>query len=101
MTKPIAKTAPAHLSEEARKWWQRIMRDYAIADPGGLLTLQTGLEAFDRLRSAQAQIAKDGQTVEDRFGQQKPHPLLAAERDARSQLLMSLRALNLDMEGGA
>ncbi len=34
----------------------------------------------------------------DRFVQRKPHPLLAAERDARAQMLAALKALNLDLE---
>jgi glutathione S-transferase len=34
----------------------------------------------------------------DRFGQPKPHPLLATERDARAQFLAALKALNLDLE---
>jgi hypothetical protein len=34
----------------------------------------------------------------DRFDVMKPHPLLAAERDARSQFLQGLKSLNLDLE---
>src|SRR5687768_16646756 len=90
--------APSHLSDEARRWWRELMNEYAINDPAGLLLLQTGMEAFDRMKAAQAEIAKDGQTVRDRFGQAKPHPLLATERDARSQLFAALKSLNLDLE---
>ena len=56
------------------------------------------MEAFDRMKLAAAEIARDGQTIIDRFEQPKPHPLLATERDSRSQLLMALKSLNLDLE---
>lgn len=51
-----------------------------------------------RLRLAQEAIQRDGMTILDRFGQRKAHPLLPAERDARSQMLAALKALNLDVE---
>jgi P27 family predicted phage terminase small subunit len=93
-----AKTAPKGLSTEAKAWWKRLRTEYEIEDDAGLLLLQTGLEAFDRMRLAQAAIARDGMTILDRFDQRKPHPLLPAERDARAQMLAALRALNLDVE---
>jgi P27 family predicted phage terminase small subunit len=85
-------------STAAKTWWKRLASEYAIHDDAGLLLLQTGLEAFDRMRLAQEAIERDGMTVFDRFGQRKAHPLLPAERDARAQMLAALRALNLDVE---
>lgn len=92
------KKPPEHLSEEARSWWRKLAREYGIVDQAGLLLLETGLEAFDRLRDCQRVIASDGPTFIDKAQQPKPHPLLAAERDARSQLLAALKALNFDLE---
>lgn len=92
------KSPPRGLSTEAKAWWKRLASEYGIEDDAGLLLLQTGLEAFDRMRIAQAAISRDGMTVLDRFGQRKAHPLLPAERDARAQMLAALRALNLDVE---
>lgn len=89
---------PKHLSAEARRWWRAIMDDYEIDDPGGLLLLQTAMEAFDRMRSAQRAVEVEGATQEDRFGQLKPHPMLTTERDARSQMILALKGLNLDLE---
>jgi P27 family predicted phage terminase small subunit len=89
---------PAHLSREARKIWRDIVSEYGINDTGGLAILKTGLEAYDRAAGARKAIDRDGLTVNDRFGTPKPHPLLAAERDARAQFLASLKALNLDIE---
>jgi P27 family predicted phage terminase small subunit len=90
--------APGHLSDEARQWWRELQKEYAIIDAAGLLLLQTGMEAHDRMKAAAADIERDGQMVADRFGQMKPHPLLATERDARAQLIAALKALNLDLE---
>jgi phage terminase small subunit len=74
------------------------MAEYSIEDDAGKLLLQTALESFDRMRNCQAAIRRDGEMVKDRFEQMKPHPLLAAERDARSQMLAALKQLNLDIE---
>jgi hypothetical protein len=41
---------------------------------------------------------RDGLTSSDRYGQRRPHPALAAARDARSQALQALRSLHLDVE---
>jgi P27 family predicted phage terminase small subunit len=90
--------APKTLSTEAKGWWKKIQAEYAIDDEAGQLLLQTALESFDRMRSCQKTIEAEGQTVLDRFEQAKAHPLLAAERDARSQMLQALKQLNLDLE---
>ena len=91
-------TAPKHLSTEARSWWDRLLTEYGITDDAGLLLLQTALESFDRMRGCQEAVTRDGAMIKDRFDQLKPHPLLATERDARAQMLSSLKALNLDLE---
>ncbi|RIK45852.1 MAG: hypothetical protein DCC58_05080 [Chloroflexi bacterium] len=89
---------PKHLSAEARRWWRRLVSEYDITDEAGLLLLLAALEAFDRMRDAQAEIGRDGIVTLDRFGQRKPHPACVIERDARAQMLAALRALNLDLE---
>ena len=94
----MAKQIPKHLSEEAQQWWSAIVSEYSVDDEAGKLLLQTALESFDRMKAAARRINQDGEAVEDRFGQVKPHPLLTAERDARSQMLAALKQLNLDME---
>ena len=56
------------------------------------------MEVFDRMRSAQGQIAKDGTTSTDRFGQLKAHPLLPTERDSRAPMLQALKLLHFEIE---
>jgi P27 family predicted phage terminase small subunit len=90
--------APASLSVEARRWWKKLVSEYDIVDAAGLLLLGTALEAFDRMRDAQATLERDGATLSDRFGQVKAHPATVTERDSRAAMLAGLRALNLDLE---
>jgi P27 family predicted phage terminase small subunit len=90
--------APSTLSPEAQRWWRKLSDEYAIDDEDGKLLLQTALEAFDRMRGAQAEIAEAGTTYLDRFKQPKSHPSLQIERDARNQFIQALRQLNLDLE---
>ena len=89
---------PAGLSDESRKWFKKIATEYQIDDSGGLLLLGTLCETIDRLRKAQAIIEAEGETIIDRFGQVKAHPLLAIENNARIGLLACIRQLNLDLE---
>lgn len=90
--------APSHLSDDAKRIWRDLQKEYAIVDAAGLLILQTACEAHDRMKAAAADIANDGQMVADRFGQMKPHSLLPVERDARAAMLAALKQLNLDLE---
>lgn len=47
---------------------------------------------------ANALIKQHGIVIADRFGQLRPNPACTVERDSRSAMLSSLRALNLDLE---
>ena len=89
---------PKGLSREACQWWRRLTAEYDIGDDAGRLILATALEAFDRMRQAQAVLATDGLSIKDRFNQVKAHPLCVVERDSRAQMLAALKALNLDIE---
>lgn len=90
---------PKHLSAEAAEWWRRTVQEYTFApgDPG-LLLLLSALEAFDRMREAQRQLARDGITTTDRFGQVRQHPATMIERDARTAMARLIRQLGLDLE---
>ena len=89
---------PSHLSPEAKRWWRAIFREYSVDDEAGRLLMQTAMEAFDRMRQAQAAIAAEGPAVQDRYGQYREHPCCAVERDSRGQMLTALKAMNLDVE---
>lgn len=87
--------APRHLDAPERRLWRDIGADFAAWDAASLATLRSALEAHQRMRQARESIDADGATFRDRFGQLRPHPLIAAERDARSAFLALLRALRL------
>lgn len=97
MKKPALPKPPAHLSVEARKLWSALVLEYVIDDAGSLALLLAVCESRDRAESCRRAIATEGQTIVDRFGQRKPHPLLPVERDARSAMVTALKALRLPM----
>jgi P27 family predicted phage terminase small subunit len=88
---------PAHLSAEAKGWWKKLVAEWAL-DDAALMILESALESFDRMRQAQADIAKNGLVATDRFGQRKPNPACVIERDAKAAMSRDLKALNLDLE---
>jgi P27 family predicted phage terminase small subunit len=92
------KKAPKHLSKEGQTLWNKLLNEYSIEDEAGLLILQTAMEAFDRMREAQAIIKVEGLLLPDRFAQMKAHPLTITERDSRSAMMQALKSLNLDLE---
>ena len=96
--KPKIPTAPRHLNKESRQLWRQILTQWTIEDSASLAVLRVGLEAYDRAQRCRQQIDAEGETVKDRFDQVKPHPLLSAERDARSAFLAGIKALRLDIE---
>lgn len=98
--KPGAKVprTPKHLEAFERRMWREWTAAHQFGDEASLALLRTTLEAHQRSRHCREQIDRDGEAMKDRFGQLKPHPLLAAERDARSAFFAGMKSLNLDME---
>lgn len=94
-------TTPSHLSTAAQQLWTRLRREYELDDAAAEVLLLSALEARDRAAEARERIDKEGLTVEDRFGQAKPHPLLAVERDSKSTMHAALRQLHLGPESVA
>lgn len=88
---------PKALSAEGRRWWQAIRDEYDVRDSAGLLLLQTAAEQFERMRAEERVIDREGSVLADRFGQKKQHPAVLNARDARTQMLQCLKALNLDV----
>lgn len=86
---------PKHLTAPAKAMWKRLLEGYELDDAAGLTLLQAACEAFDRAEQARKAIEADGAILKDRFGQLKPHPAVAIERDARGQLIGAIRALKL------
>ena len=88
--------APKHLSEEAKKFWQSIARDFAL-ESHHVKLLNGACECLDRAEARQA-IEQDGPFFRTRYGEIRPHPGLAVERDQKALLARLLRGLNLDVD---
>jgi P27 family predicted phage terminase small subunit len=95
---PKPPRCPSHLSKEARTWWKRLCAKYDLTAEPAQLLLATALEAFMRMRDAQAAISRDGLVLKDADGKVKNHPAATVERDARSQFVQTMKALNLAAE---
>jgi P27 family predicted phage terminase small subunit len=95
--KPKDDGTPASLSKEAQALWKKYRAEFDLSDVHGQNLLLVALEAFDRMRGAQAEIAKQGVSYIDRTGAPKANPVAMVERDARNAMVAALRALNLDV----
>src|SRR5262245_3855667 len=95
-TKTKKLPAPGHLAAIERGMWNDLTAEYRFDDAASKALLTTALEAHQRARQCREAIDRDGATFVDRFNQIRVHPLLAAERDARSAFLTAMRALSLD-----
>ncbi|MGI8595084.1 MAG: P27 family phage terminase small subunit [Solirubrobacteraceae bacterium] len=86
--------ALAHLSELSVAWLRELEAAYDLAPHERKLALSAA-EALDRSREARERLEKDGVLLADRFGQLKPHPAVAIERDSRAQFTRIISALRL------
>jgi phage terminase small subunit len=86
------------LSATARKLRQDFLDHWEVADPAGIAMLEEMCACFDRLQAAKRLLSKHGQTVTDRFGQEKVSPWFLMVRDETQTFLRLSKALNLEVE---
>ncbi len=96
MTPPIR--PPSHLSKPSKALYIDVMGSYLL-EPHHVALLVKALEARDRADQARAEIGRGPLMVTSRLGEQKPHPLLTVERDARAQFGTLMKQLGLDIDG--
>ncbi len=90
---------PAHLSDEARAMWRRVVSEYELDASAHLPILQIALEAWDRLQQARAEIAEGGLTfTNEQTGMQHPAPALRIERDSMQAFRLAWKQLGLEAE---
>jgi phage terminase small subunit len=89
---------PRALDNHGRSLWDRIQREYAIVDAGGLELLLLACEGIDRVWALRQEIARDGAVIRLRNGAVKEHPALKAEIAAMSFVTRTLARLGLDVE---
>ncbi len=88
--------APAHLSPEAARWWSSVVAGWDL-DAHHLHLLTAAAEQLDVRAVASEAVGKDGAVVKDRWGQSKPHPGCAIQRDAALTFARLVRELGLDL----
>ena len=89
---------PKGLKKAGRNQWISIQEQYGIDDPGGLAHLVSACRTEDDIARMRATLERDGDTITDRFGQKREHPLLAAIRGLEAVKRQALKSLNLDIE---
>jgi phage terminase small subunit len=87
---------PKHLSKESQALWRSIVDEYSIDQAAGMILTAT-LGARDRREQAREALQREGSVFKDRWGQWKPSPWLAVERDSALMLLRGFRVLGLDL----
>jgi phage terminase small subunit len=98
MAKPTLPKPPPHLGKPGAAFWRDVVTEYSIADSAGLALTTRAAEALDRLREAQAAIARDGAIVLDRYSKPRVHPAAALEKDSANAFLQAVKALRLDID---
>lgn len=86
---------PEHLSARSSAFWRAVVADYLIEDAPGLELLRRACEAMDRADEARAVLEREGLTFTSRYGELRPHPCVAVERDARVAVARLLRELRV------
>lgn len=90
--------APAHLAAATAAWWLEVVTAWEL-DAHHVRLLTLAAESFDRAVQAREILNRRGLTFKDRFGQPKPRPEIAVERDSRTAFARLLRELDLDVDG--
>ena len=88
---------PRNLGQHGANLWRSILSEYEIDDaPGRELLLQACI-AMDRAEQCAVEVARDGVTVDTKFGP-KEHPLLKHELASRNFVIRVIGRLGLDVE---
>jgi len=92
---------PPAVSERSRAWLEELERAYELGPHERKLAVSAA-QALDRAGEAQERLQQDGTYVQDRFGQLRPHPAVAVERDGRAaftRIVLAMRLPNYTRSG--
>jgi hypothetical protein len=93
----MAFKVPKHLRKPTQTWVKSVLSEYDLEEHHFKL-LVSAADSWDRICASREVIDRDGMTYLDRFGQPKPRPEIAIERDNKILLARLLRELALDAE---
>ena len=88
---------PVKLRPETQKWVAKVKADFEL-DRHHEMLLELAGRAWDRSYNAAIDIAENGTTFSDRFGQERPRPSVKIEADSALLFSKILRELALDVE---
>ena len=94
----VSKKPPKGLSREAAGIWRSVV-DVWLLEPTHLRLLEAACRQWDRAIAARKVLADRGLVMLDRFGQEKPHPMIDVERKALDAFRLTLRELGLREDG--
>ena len=89
---------PRPLGSHGAALWDRVQREYAIADCGGVELLCQACQALDRAESLAAAIALDGPVIRARSGVPRSHPAIRDELQCRAFVVKTLERLGVNFE---
>ena len=89
---------PRPLGPHGASLWQRVMREYGIADTGGIELLCQACQALDRAENLADAIARDGATIYSRTGVPRSHPSIKDELACRAFVVRTLERLGISIE---
>ena len=89
---------PRPLGSHGAALWDRIQREYAITDCGGIELLCLASQELDRAESLAEAIARDGAVVYSRAGVPRSHPAVRDELQARAFVVKTLEKLGINFE---
>jgi hypothetical protein len=89
---------PRPLGSHGAALWDRIQREFAIADVGGLELLCQICQATDRAEALAAAIAVDGPVIHTRSGVPRSHPSIRDELQLRAFIVKTIEKLGINFE---
>src|SRR5215467_7888170 len=84
---------PRPLGSYGTSLWDRVQREYAITDCGGVELLCLAAQALDRAESLAEAIARDGAVIYSRSGAPRSHPSIKDELQLRAFVAKTLEKL--------
>ncbi len=85
-------------SASAKKLWVETLDVYDLPDEHHRRMLSAACEQLTRADQCREEIARQGLSFTDRFGQPRPNPLIAEERSCLGVFRLLVRELGLDVE---
>ena len=87
---------PLHLTPETATFWRTVMEEFELEEHH-IRLLILACEAYDAAQEDRKVLQNNGKVFVDRFGQPKPRPEVAIQRDSAISFARLLRELDLDV----